>query len=171
MNASFGVRFALHPDRLARTFARPGIGLGALTPHRETADVADPTIALDALQALEVHAEFAAQVTFDHVLAILNRVNDLRKLRFGQILGPDGSVNVRAFENLERIDRPDAIDVTERNINALVRWYFNPNDACHKLTLTLFVTLVRADDTNNATATHNLAVLAQLFNRRSNFHA
>jgi hypothetical protein len=27
----------------------------------------------------------------------------------------------------------------------------------------LFVTLVRADDTNDAAATHNLAVLAQLF--------
>ena len=87
----FGVRIALHADRLARTFARAGVGLGALAAHRQTAHVADATIALDALQALEVHAEFAAQIAFDHVLAILNRVNDLRQLRFGQILGADGS--------------------------------------------------------------------------------
>ena len=73
-------------------------------------------------------------------------------------------VNVRAFQNLERVDRADAVDVAERNINALVRRNFYTNDACHKLTLTLFVTFVRADDTNDATATHNFAVLAQLFN-------
>jgi hypothetical protein len=119
VDAGLGVRIALHADRLARTFARAGVGLGALAAHGQAAHVADATVALDALQALEVHAEFAAQIAFDDIFAFLDRVNDLGELRLGQILRADGRVNVRAFENLLRVDRADAVNVAERNVNAL----------------------------------------------------
>jgi len=48
--------------------------------------MADTAVALDTLQALEIHAQFAAQVAFDDILAFLDRVNDLGELLFGQSL-------------------------------------------------------------------------------------
>src|SRR5690606_37715531 len=163
VDASLRIWIALHADRLTRAFARARVRLSTLSTHRQTAHVADASIALDRLQTLQVQTEFAAQVTFDHILAVLDRVNDLRKLRFRQVFGADGRVNVRALENLHRVDRADAVNVAQRNINALVRRDFYTNDACHnELTLTLFVTFIRADDAQHATATHHFAVLAQL---------
>ena len=52
------------------------------------------------------------------------------------------------------LDRADAVDVAQRNFNALFAGrYFHTNDACHKfliLTLTLFVAFVRANDADDA---------------------
>ena len=58
-------------------------------------------------------------------------MDDLGKLLFGQILGADAWINVCVGEDLSRIDRPDAIDVTKRNVYALVRRNFHTNDTCH----------------------------------------
>jgi len=69
--------------------------LGALTTDRQAALMADATVTADALQALEIHAEFAAQVALDDILAFLDRVNDLGELRLGQVLRADGRVDVR----------------------------------------------------------------------------
>jgi len=131
VDAGLGVRVALHADGLARAFARASIGLGALAADGQTAHVADAAIALDTLQALEVHADFAAQVAFDHVLAFLDGMDDLRELLLGQISGADGRVNVRALEDFFRVDGANAVDVAQRDVDALVRRNFYSDDACH----------------------------------------
>src|SRR4051812_30990347 len=95
MNTSFRVGVTLHTDSLARAFACARVGRGALTADGQTAQVADAAIALDALQTLEVHAEFAAQVTFDDILAVLNGVNDLGHLLFRQVLGAGLRLDLR----------------------------------------------------------------------------
>ena len=77
VNSSLRVRVALHADGLAGTFARAGVRLGALTAHWQTAQMADAAVAFDALQALEVDAQFAAQIAFDDILSFLDRVDDL----------------------------------------------------------------------------------------------
>ena len=166
MDAGLGVGIALHADRLARAFARARIGRGALAAHGQAAQMADATIALDALETLKIHAQFAAKITFNYILALLDRMNDLGQLLLGEVLRADRGINVRALQNFLRVDGTNAVDVAQRDINALVRRDFNSNDACHnylRLTLTLFVALVRANDTDNAPATHNLAVLAKFF--------
>ena len=132
MDAGLGSGIAHHTHGFARTFAGAGVGLRALAAHGQPAHVADAAIAFDALQTLEVHADFAAQIAFNDVFALLNRVDDLRELRLGQVFRADGTVNVRALEDLQRVDRADAVNVAERNINALVRRNFNTNDAGHK---------------------------------------
>ena len=77
MDACLRIRIALHADRLARTFSSTRIGLGALPAHGQTSEMPQPSIALDALQPLEGHSAFPAQIAFDHVFAVLNGVNDL----------------------------------------------------------------------------------------------
>src|SRR4051812_49295761 len=116
VNTGLRVRIALHTDRLARTFARAGVGLSALTAHRQAAHVADATIALDALQALEVHADFAAEITLDDILAVLDRVNDLRKLRFAQVFRPGFRVDFGLDQDLDGVRRADAINIPQRNV-------------------------------------------------------
>src|ERR1039458_13552 len=132
MDAGLGVRVALHADGLARAFAGAGVGLRALAANGQAAQMADAAITLDALQPLEVHADFAAQIAFDDVFALLDRMDDLRELLLGQILRADRAVNVRALENFQRVGRADAVDVAQRNVNALAGRNFNTNDACHK---------------------------------------
>src|ERR1035437_6535701 len=139
MDTGLGVGIARHTDRLARTLARAGVGLRALAAHWQAAHVADATIALDALQTLEGHAEFAAQIAFNDVFAFRNRVNNLRELRLGQIFRTNGRIYVGAFENLFRVDRADAVNVAEPNINALAGRDFYTNDACHKFLINLDV--------------------------------
>ena len=158
-----------HTDGLTRTFARAGVGLSTLTANRQAAQVTNAAIAFDALQALEVHADFAAQVAFDDILTVLNGMNNLGKLLLGQVLGPNGRVNIRPGQDVFRVARADAVDITQRDIDTLVRRNFYTNDTCHKsglelfLALALLVTRVGANHTNNAFALNNFAILAKLF--------
>src|SRR5882724_10213779 len=121
-------------DRLARTFARPGIGLRTLAADRKAAQMADATVAFNALKSLEIHADLAAEIAFDDILAILNRMNDLRELLLGQILGADRGVNAGLFQNDFRIAGADAVNVAQSDVDALVRGNFYSDDAGHKVT-------------------------------------
>src|ERR1041384_8284297 len=125
VNSGLRVRVALHANGLARTFARAGVRLGALTANRQTAEMADAAIALDALQALQVDAQFTAQIAFDDILAFLDRMHDLRKLILIEVLGADARVDLRASEDLLRVDRADAVNVAERNVDALLAGNIN----------------------------------------------
>ena len=121
MNTSFGVRVTLHADRFARTFAGTGVGLGALTADREATEVANAAVALDTLEALQVHTDFAAEIALDDVLAFLDGMHDLGQLSFAQILGADGAIDACTLQDLFGINGTDAVDVTKGDIDALLR--------------------------------------------------
>src|SRR5439155_6623727 len=93
VDARPGVGVALHADGLARTFARAGVGLGALAAHGQPAQVSHAAVTLDGLQPLQVQTDFTAEIAFGDIYAVLDCVNDLRQLLFVQILGADGRVN------------------------------------------------------------------------------
>src|SRR4051794_28207982 len=131
VNASLGSRVTGDTDSFARTLARARVCLRTLTANRQAAQMANATIALDALEPLEIHTDFAAEVAFNHVLTILDGMHDLRELRFGKVLGADRAVDIRAFEDLERVRRADAVNVTQRDIDALIRGNFYSNDTGH----------------------------------------
>src|SRR5262249_19322051 len=82
VDAGFGCWVADDADGLPWAFTSAGIGLGTLAADREAAQMADAAIAFDGLKAFEVHADFAAQIAFDNIFAVLNGMNDLRKLLF-----------------------------------------------------------------------------------------
>ena len=77
MNTGLRLRVALHAHGLPGTLSRTGVGGGALAANRQATHVADATIALDALKALQVHAQLAAKIAFDYVAAILNGMHNL----------------------------------------------------------------------------------------------
>jgi hypothetical protein len=171
VDASFGIGIALDANSLTRSFAGAGIGGGALATHRQPAQVTDAAVTLDALKAFEVHADFPAEIAFDDVLAVLNGMHDLGQLLFVKVLGADAGVNFGFFQNHLRVAVANAVNVTERNVDALFPGNFNSNDTCHKiLSLSLFVALIRANDTNDAFAFDDFAMLAKFFDRCANFH-
>ena len=165
MDAGFGIGIALHADGLTRTFASAGVGRGALAADRQAAQMPHPAITFDALQAFEVHAQFAAQVAFDHILAVLNGVNNLGQLLFVKVLGADGRIDFRLGQDDLGIGRANAEHVAQSDIDSLLARNFNSNNSCHKffLTLSLFVAGIRANDTNNALPFDNFAVFAKFF--------
>jgi len=87
--------------------------------------MADTAITLDGRHALEVHADLTAQVAFDDILALLDRMDDLRKLGFRQILRADAGIDLGHGQDLLRVGRTDAVNITQRDIDALVRRNFN----------------------------------------------
>src|SRR5947209_4821129 len=110
MDARFRAGITLHADSLARAFSRARVRLRALAANGQTAQMPDAAIAFDALQAFQIHTDFAAQIAFDHVLAILDGVHDLRKLGLGEIFGADLRINIRAGEDVFRIAGADAVN-------------------------------------------------------------
>ena len=127
--------------------------------------MAEAPITLDGLQALEVEADFTAEIAFGDVFALLDRVDDLGQLLFVQILGAEGGIDVGFCEDFLRIDRPDSVDVTQRDVDAFFGGDIYSEKAWHNLflTLTLFVARVGANDADDTFATHNLAMLAKPF--------
>jgi hypothetical protein len=93
--------------------------------------VANTAIALDALQPLEVHANLAAKIAFDDILAILNGVDNLRELLLGQIFGADGGIYLRLDQDFLGIGGANAVNVAKRDVDALVRWNFHANNTSH----------------------------------------
>ena len=132
MDTGLGGRVTHHTDGLARAFTRARIGLRPLPTDWQAAQMANPAVALDALKTLEIHANFAAQVAFDDVLAILDGVHDLGELLFGQVFGADAGIDVRLGQDVFGIGGPDAVNVAQSNVNALIRGDFDANNTSHK---------------------------------------
>src|SRR5438128_2652869 len=163
MDARFGRRVAHDADGLARAFAGARVGLGALAANRQPAQMANPTIALDTLKPFQIHADFPAQIAFNNTFGILDGMNDLGELLFSQVLGANAGIDIGAGENILRVAGPDAINVSQGDLDALVRWNFYSDDASHKLflfqswsdvflALALFVAGVGTDHTDDAFA-------------------
>ena len=131
MNAGLGGRIANNTDCLARPFASARICLCALPPNWESSQMTDAPIALDALEALQVHADFPAKITLDDVLAVLDGMNDLRKLLLGQILRANARINVGTRQDVFGIAGADPINIAQSDIDAFVGRNFYSDDASH----------------------------------------
>src|SRR5690606_30957129 len=57
-------------DRLGRTLAGAGIGMGPLAPNRQATAMAQATIIAQVHEALDVHRHIAAQIAFHDIVAV-----------------------------------------------------------------------------------------------------
>src|ERR1700761_3085086 len=62
--------FLLAGDRLGGTFARARVRMSTLTANREVPAVTQATIATEVHQTLDVHCDFAAEITLDEIVAV-----------------------------------------------------------------------------------------------------
>lgn len=82
--------------------------------------MADATVAVDRLEALEVALDFAAQVALDRDLVRVDRVNDRVELLGREVFGADVGINVRLLENFFAVARAHSINVGQRGFDAFV---------------------------------------------------
>ena len=82
--------------------------------------MADATVAVDRLKALEISLNFAAKVAFDWDLICVNRNNDRVELFRAQIFRADVGINVGLLEDLLCVAWSQTIDVRQGSFDAFV---------------------------------------------------
>lgn len=173
LNLAFlGTWVALHTDGLAATFARAGVGLGALTTNGKPLAMALSAVAVDAEQTLHVGLLLTTEVTLSDKLHALDGLNDLRKLIVGEFASADVGVDVGRGKDLAAQGKTDAIDVGQRVFDLLVVGDVDSEEAGHGArgevmksgsALALLVTRVFAHHTHHTLPTDDAAVFAKLF--------
>ena len=73
---------------------------------------------------------YAAQVAFDHIVAV-DHFADGEDFGVGELIDPLGMRNLHLVDNLDGIDRADAMDVAQRDDRALVGRYIDACDTGH----------------------------------------
>ena len=127
--------------------------------------MADATVAVDRLQALEVLLKIAAKVAFDQNFLCRDGVDDRVELLGSEVFCADVWIHIGGFEHFLRVARADAVDVWERCFDALVAGNINAENAGHgcvfcwlvKLALALFVARVFANDAEDVLALDDAA--------------
>ena len=99
--------------------------------------MAQTAVGLDVLQSLEIQAALAAQIAFHEVIALLNDVNDLGQFCLVEVLGTGGGLDAGFLDNIRGDLRPDAVDVSQRNVDALVWGDVDSDDSWHGLVLSI----------------------------------
>src|SRR5262245_34873293 len=81
--------------------------------------MAQPAIAAEILQPLDVELDFAPQIALDHVIAVDHLAN-LQHLGVGQLRYPPLLRAVDLFHDLLGLLAPDALDILQRDHHAVV---------------------------------------------------
>src|SRR5690349_12457577 len=117
-------------NRHRLALAGAGIGMGALAADRQALAMTQPAIAGHVHQALDVHRHLAAEIALDPVFAV-DQLADAENLLIRQLVDPALLRDAELLADLDRVLRPDAIDVAQRNRHALVRGNIDTGDARH----------------------------------------
>jgi hypothetical protein len=100
----------------------------ALAADRQALAVAEPAIAGEVHQSLDVHRRLAAEVAFDLVAAI-DRFADLQHFLVGKVLDPPFRSDAELVGDLLGLGAADSVDVGERDFDALVGRDVNAGDS------------------------------------------
>ena len=155
--------------RAPRTAPRPRVRARALTPGRHSSPVPETAIAPDVHQALDVHCDFTTQIALDPHLLVDDLANAV-DLVVCQVAHPRIRAHIRALEESLAGMEPDAKDIGQRRLNALVARKIDPCNSRHvtsplgprergRLTLPLLVPRIDANHPHNAFAPDDLAFL------------
>src|SRR4051812_47158499 len=115
---------------LTRAFPRARVRFRPLTAHRQVAPVAQPAIAADLHQPLDVHGNLLAEISFDAAL-LFDHAADLPHVVFREILDADVGVDARRAEDVARALAADAVNVREPDLDALGPRKIDASYACH----------------------------------------
>src|ERR1700722_3110962 len=119
-----------HADRLLRTLARPRVRLGPLAAHGQATPVAEAAIRADVGQSLDVARNLSPQVALDLDPAV-DRVAQGLLIGLGEVLDPNVRIAPRLLQYLLGRRQTDAIDVRQRDLDALLARQIDPGDTCH----------------------------------------
>src|SRR6185312_6270051 len=115
----FAQLLLLAGDRLGRALARARIGVGALTTHRQAAAMTQAAIAAEVHQTLDVDTGLAAKIALDEIVTV-DHFADLQDFLVAQLADATILRDLHLLDDLGRVLLADAMDVLERDQNALV---------------------------------------------------
>src|SRR5438105_8946282 len=121
-------------DRACRPFAGARVGMRALSANRQSAPVTKAAITAEIHQAFDVHRHFATQIAFDHII-VINRLADLDDFVFRQITDATVLGDPDLVADVLGIGWADAVDIAQRDFDALVGRNIYPGDAGHGILL------------------------------------
>ena len=113
-----------------RPLAGARVGLGALAAHRKATAVPQPLVAADLDLAADVGSDLATQVTLE-LVARLEVVTQPDQVLVGQVRTRTSGLTPVACERLRGAGAPDAEDVGERDLDALVAREVDADQTCH----------------------------------------
>ena len=117
--ALLGTWVFLSSNSLTRTLTSAGVGVSALSTHRETTAMTGGAIAIDAEQALHVHLLLTAEVAFDHDLQCLRRLGDLGKLVIREFTRADVRIDIGVGQDFAAQGKTDAENIGQRVFDLL----------------------------------------------------
>jgi len=137
----------------------------------ETTTVTNTAVAADFHEATNVALNLSAQVAFHLVVAIEN-LTETADFGFRKVTHLGGRVDTGLFDQLVHIVLANTVQSRKRINHRLVAGEINTCYTRHasKLTLSLLVLWHFANHSHNAVALNDFALVANLFNTRSNFH-
>src|SRR5207302_4955273 len=122
---------------------------------------------------LDVERDLAAQIALHTALQLLgDDVAQPPHLGVVELSGAGVGIDLGQAEDAPRGGRPDAEDVGQRHLDALVARDVNACDTCHSASsaLPLLVLGVLTDDANRPAPLDHLAAVAHLLHRRPYLH-
>src|SRR5580692_11608749 len=154
-----------------RTLPRARVRVRALSAHRKIAAMANPAVRLDFNQAADVHLDLLAEIAF-HAAFFFNFLAKMIHFIFRQVADLLRVIDARLRGELPRALLPDTVDRSQSDPKALLRRKINTCYACHSvsLTLALLVLRIRADYPHHAAPVDHLAFITNLFYRCPYFH-
>src|SRR5918911_4914619 len=106
----------------------------ALPANGHPPPVAQPSVATDVHQTLDVHLHALAQVALDLALLFEDGA-DTTQFVFVQILDARIDVDLRLLQDRGRARAPDSVNVCEADLRALVRRKIDPSHTSHNLSI------------------------------------
>jgi hypothetical protein len=144
--------------------------MGALSVHREPATVTQAPIATEIHEPFDVHAHFAAKVTF-HLERAIDRLTDFGDIHFAEPIRIHARIQTGFVKYLPGSIPPYSVDICQRYFQALVFGKVNPRDTRHDfllakrrmlwpgLALALLMLRVFADYPNRAFSFNDFALV------------
>ncbi|CCB65768.1 protein of unknown function [Hyphomicrobium sp. MC1] len=123
-------RLLLTGDRNSLALAGAGVRVRALTANGEALAVTKTAVATEVHQALDVGLNFAAEIAFDRVIAV-DGFTDLQDLSVGQLIDAALRRDAALLTNLFREFGANAMNITQRDFNALACRNVDACDAGH----------------------------------------
>src|SRR6516225_640640 len=128
----FAFLLLLAGNRLGRPLARARVGMSTLAAHRQSAAMAQASIAAEIHQPLDIDTGLPAEIAF-HDKVTVDHFADLKDLLVGQLADTTLLWDLDLLDDVGRNPRTDAMDVLERDYHALVGRDIHAGNTGHEL--------------------------------------
>lgn len=125
--------------------------------------MATASITSNFLQALDIHFDLVAKVSF-YSVSLFNRFTQAVAIFFGKVFGTSIGVDIERGKDLVARWATNTINIRQRNFDALVIWEVDTGNTEHSgLALSLLMFRILTDDENNSLSLHDLAMGTDFF--------